>query len=116
MSAAHQVRGAQYPAVQVLLPHVQLVQLARGRGRAIQGDVASLGAEHHLVATQQPVADQVLQHAADDALRPLAAIVDRGVDDVDAGAEGSAQRVRVHSVRGIIAIAQIGAERQGRHL
>ena len=61
-------------------------------------------------ATDDPGGDERAQRGADAPLAPLVAIVDRGVDDVEAALDGAHDGIAIGSVGGGVLIAEIGAE------
>ncbi len=67
---------------------------------------AGLGADHHLIALH------LFERGADAALGSLTAIVDGGIEEVDAAFARRDQRVGVGAVGGVILGAEIGADAQ----
>src|SRR6266550_5306290 len=78
VSASDEVGGVEHARVEVFLPKIRVVFVTRCGRRIIQWDVAGLSANHDLIPAHQAVTYQILQYAADDALRALTTIIDRG--------------------------------------
>ena len=79
-------------------------------GHRARRQEAGLGADHDLIALQ------LAQRRADAALRPLVAVVDGGIEQVDAAFARGDQRVGVCLVGRIVVGAQIRADTQARNL
>ncbi len=77
-----------------------------GAGREESG----LGADHDLVALQLP------QRCADRTFRPLVAVVDGGVEEVDAAFAGRDQCGGIAAVGRVVVDAQIGADAEAGNL
>ena len=109
VAAGDDVLGIEEPG-----PHEGLEQVAPHvvGSRAVEGQISALAAEDDLVAADAALAES----DADGALAALIAVVDRGVDDVDAEVQRFSHRGRVQRVgRGVIA-TQVGADPQGGQL
>ena len=74
------------------------IRLPRQGGRAVERDVPAFGADDQLLAPHRGVAEQSLNRRSERTLRPLVPIVDRGIDQIDAGRDGGAHRALVRRV------------------
>ena len=84
------------------------------RHDAIQRKISSLGAHKNFIAIQFSGSKQLRQSRANVALRTLVAIINRGIEKVDARAQSSDSRLDVGLIGGIVRLAQIGPEPNGR--
>src|SRR5581483_7178126 len=79
----------------------------------IERQKAALGRDHDFVAAVAP-GPELLQRGADGALAALAAVIDRAVDDVAARLHRAHDCGGVLAVRGVVVVAEIGADADGR--
>src|SRR5438270_8199237 len=100
--------------VDELAAHVSPVFFARGGRSAIEGDVSSLRTDHDLVACRSSGSDQLLNGGANAPLGSLAAIVDRGVDQVNAGGDCRLDGGFIRGVVSVGAFAEVCADAEGR--
>src|SRR5690606_18183987 len=98
------------PRLDEALAHVLHVRARRARRRAVERDVAALGADHDLVARDDPLLDGEAERAAERALAALAAVVDRGVQQVDAAGQARERRGLVAVVVLRVAFTQVRAQ------
>jgi hypothetical protein len=113
VTARNDVLGAHDPGVEVLALHVLLIVLACRGLRAIEGDVAALGADDELVTRRSLHSNGARERLSERALRTLAAVVDGSVEQVDAGGDRLVCRVGVPDIVRVIALAQVAAEANG---
>ena len=91
------------------LPGASSVAAAMING-AVEGQVAALRAQDHLVASDLAGFDHASERETDHALAALGAIVGGGVDEIGAELEGGDQGGAVGGVGLVVGIAEIGAE------
>src|SRR5690606_18978964 len=96
------------------LAYVLRVRPRRAGRCAVERDVAALGADDDLVAHGDPLLDGEAERAAERALAALAAVVDRGVQQVHAAGQARERRGLVALVVLRVALAQVGAQADGR--
>lgn len=75
-----------------------------GGGQRAGDEVAGLGGDDEFLAAEGA------EDLADGAFRALGAVVERGVDEVDAAAQGGIEGFGVVAVGGIIGRAEVGAD------
>ena len=81
-----------------------------GRQSAIERQVAGFGAHHDFVTLQLSRFDSLPQRHTDIALRALMAVVDGGIENVDAGAQRGCDGLGAVPVGLLIRLAQVGSE------
>src|SRR5690606_22322909 len=89
------------------LAYVLRVRTRRAGRCAVERDVAALGADDDLVAHGDPLLDGEAERAAERALAALAAVVDRGVQQVHAAGQARERRGLVALVVLRVALAQV---------
>src|SRR5690606_7417533 len=90
------------------------VAASLGGRRAIVRKEADLAHDDDLVALEPAGREGLAEHAAEDVFAPLAAVVEGGVEDVDAAFEGARDGLFVEPVGRIVRSAEIGAEPDAR--
>ena len=95
--------------------HIAQVFVARRWRRAVERDVPALRAHHELLARRGTRGDDLLNRRTDGALGPLASVVDRRIDQVDARADRGVNGRLVRCVVRVRVVAQIRSDPDRRH-
>src|SRR5918999_3030039 len=114
MPAADDVLRRHHVARVELAAQISLVTFRRRRRIIVERDVSTLRADHDLIARGVTGYECPGQRTANSALRPLAAIVDRAVDDVDAFRDRPPDCVDVGRVVCLGIITEVGTDADRR--
>src|SRR5688500_9375189 len=114
VTASYEIIGTDDSGVDVRRLQIRQIRLTTHRRGAVQRDVTTFRADDDFIARHHRCGDRVAQCRAHGALRPLAPIVDRRVDDVDTLLEGRSDRTRVPRVIRLVALAEVGPDTEGR--
>ena len=110
MSATNDLIGSHDLLIDELSADVCLVLVPRRRRRPIERDIPALGAHDELRPRDLARRQRLLNRGPDGMLGSLASIVDRRIDQVDAGRDRGANGRLIRRVVGVGAVAEVGAD------
>src|SRR5947207_3342091 len=115
VATADDIAGAHHTALEVLAVEKLAISVF-GRGRTfLERYVAAFGANDDLLAFDGAHRDRIANRVAKGALRPLAAVIDRGIEQIDSFLECRAGSCPVVRVFGVVALAEISAKPKRRN-
>src|SRR5512138_3351743 len=115
MPAGNELFAMENLRIEKLPLQIRLILLSAARRRRVERYVSTFRAHDQLVPTDRACPNRLLNRRAADALSPLAAVVDRRVDDVDALLQRVPDRRPVRGIDIVRAVAEVStdADRRG---
>ena len=111
MAAGDQIVAAEDPRFD---PGLLDVGAKIARPAAVERQVTAFGGDHDLLAPHAAFGHRLAQGRANRALAALAAIIDRGIDDVQAALERMHHRRLIARVVRVVVVAEVGPDSDGR--
>src|SRR5512142_472692 len=110
MSAGNELFAMENLRIEKLPLQVRLILLSATWRRRVERYISAFRAHDQLVPTDRARRDRLLNRGAGDTFSPLAAVVDRRVDDVEALLDGVPDRRPVRRIDIVRAVAEVGTD------
>ena len=110
MHPASQIFGIENAGLDVLAMEVG----TRIRWRiAVKGKIAGLGADQNFIAMKLSGVDQLFERGPDVSFRALMPVVNRSIENIDAGLKAGFNRCCVGLIGGVTGIAEVSSQSDG---